>query len=60
MIDMIDKRLRQASTTYYIPFGGVLVMLVGNFQQLTTVSDATMYSGECLLLQYIEHVVVLQ
>ena len=53
---MIDKILRQESANYDVPFGGLLVFLVGNFQQFPPVGDATIYSGEYLLFQYIKKI----
>ena len=59
MINMIDKRLRQASGKYDIPFGGFLIILVGDFQQLPPVGDKAIYEDDCLLFQSIENVVQL-
>jgi len=46
MIYYIDQRLRQISGQANVPFGGDLVIFVGDFQQLPPVRDKAMYEEE--------------
>ena len=40
----IEKILRQASGQEDLPYGGFIVILVGDFQQLPPVGDKPMYT----------------
>ena len=42
----VDKRLCQATTHLDIPFGGISVILIGNFAQLPPVGDRPLFATE--------------
>ena len=44
MIAWVDKRLHQATTHLDIPFGGISVILIGNFAQIPPVGDRPLFS----------------
>ena len=46
MMSWIDKRLHQATTHLDIPFGGISVILIGNFAQLPSVCDHPLFAPE--------------
>ena len=39
MMAWVDKRLRQATEHLHEPFGGISMILIGNFAQLPLVGD---------------------
>ena len=45
MLDNIDCRLRQIKDRRREPFGGVSVILLGDFKQLSPVSDVPLYKS---------------
>ena len=46
MMAWVDKRLRQATTNLDIPFGGISVILIGDFAQLPPVGDCPLFAPE--------------
>ena len=46
MMAWVDKRLRQATTHFDIPFGGISVILIGDFAQLPPVGDCPIFAQE--------------
>ena len=42
MLVPIEKRIHQASGREYFTYGGIIIIIVGNFQQLLPVGDKTM------------------
>ena len=46
MMAWVDKRLRQAKTHLDIPFGGISVILIGDFAQLPPVGDRPPFAPE--------------
>ena len=44
MMAWVDKRLRQATTHLDIPFGGISVILIGDFAQLPPVGDRLLFA----------------
>ena len=46
MMAWVDKRLRQATTHLDIPFGGMSVILIGDFAQLPPVGDRPLFAPE--------------
>ena len=46
MITWVDKRLRQATTMSDMPFGGISVILIGDFAQLPPVGDRPLFAPE--------------
>ena len=43
-LQYIDKHLRQATAHYDEPFGGISIILIGDFAQLPPVGDRTLYT----------------
>ena len=46
MMAWVDKRLHQATTHLDIPFGGISVILIGDFAQLPPVGDRPLFAPE--------------
>lgn len=46
MMVWVDKRLRQVTTHLDIPFGGISVILIGDFAQLPPVGDHPLFAPE--------------
>ena len=46
MMAWVDKRLRQATEHLHEPFGGISMILIGNFAQLPLVGDWPLYALE--------------
>jgi hypothetical protein len=46
MMVWVDKRLRQATTHLDAPFGGLSVILIGDFAQLPPFSDCPIFAPE--------------
>ena len=46
MMAWVDKRLRQATTHLDIPFGGISVILIGDFAQLPPVGDCPLFAPD--------------
>ena len=44
MFAWVDKRLRQATGKLDCPFGGLSIILIGDFGQLPPVGDKSLYS----------------
>ena len=57
MFGWIDRRLRQATGKFDLQFGGISIILVGDFAQLPPVSDKPLYSsmpsGNTALMGYL-------
>ena len=46
MMARVDKGLRQATTHLDTPFGGISVILIGDFAQLPPVGDRPLFAGQ--------------
>ena len=46
MMVWVDNRLRQATTHLDIPFGGISVILIGDFAQVPPVGDCPLFAPE--------------
>ena len=46
MMTWVDKRLQQATTHLDIPFGGISIILIGDFAQLPPVGDRPLFAPE--------------
>ena len=64
MLVQTEKRLRQASRRDELPYGGFIVIILGDFQQLPPVGDKPMYNEgnaeASLLFKNIQNIVILK